>query len=42
MIDAPAHVAVALDRSAFDSLSAHASARALAEALDRACARRAA
>jgi hypothetical protein len=42
MIDAPAHVASAVDGPAFDSLSARASARALAEALDRACARRAA
>jgi hypothetical protein len=42
MIEAPAHDASAVDGSAFEALSARASAKALAEALDRACARRAA
>jgi hypothetical protein len=39
MIEAPAYDASAVDDPAFESLSARASARALAEALDRACAR---
>ena len=42
MIEAPAYDANAVDSSAFDSLSARASAKALAEALDQACAVRAA
>jgi hypothetical protein len=42
LIEAPAYVASAVDGSAFESLSARASAKALAEALDQACARRAA
>ena len=42
LIEAPAYDASAVDGSAFEFLSARASARALAEALDQACARRAA
>jgi hypothetical protein len=40
LIEAPAYDESAVDGSAFDSLSARASAKALADALDRACARR--
>jgi hypothetical protein len=42
LVEAPAYDASAVDDSAFDSLSARASARALADALDRACVQRAA
>jgi len=42
LIDAPPYQATAIDNSVFAALSARASARALAVALDQACARRAA
>lgn len=42
LIEAPAYDATAVDGSAFDSLSARTSTKALADALDQACARRAA
>lgn len=42
LIEVPAYDASAVDGSAFDSLSARASAKALADALDQVCARRAA
>jgi hypothetical protein len=42
LMEAPPNQPAAVDSSAFDALSARASARALAEALDQACARRAA
>jgi hypothetical protein len=42
LMEAPPYQATAVDGSAFDALSARASARALADALDQACARRAA
>lgn len=40
LIEAPSYDARAVDGSAFDSLSARASAKALADALDQACTRR--